>query len=348
MPHELDNTQGVYSYADSRSDAWHQLGQQVEHLMDAQEVLAAAYLSGWNVHKRPIFVAQDPVLTETGVTTPPPVRVPDMYATVRTNPITGDLEPLGVVGERYEPVANESSCTILNALTDEAGAVYQTAGALRGGRETFVTMKLPESMTFEGRNGADDRTEWYLAAVNSHDGQSRFRLLLTPIRIVCANTQSAAIAQARSTFGVTHTSSAGTAIQHARAALRLSWRYIAEFKQEAAALYAAPMDVGEMQAFTRRLCKVEQADSDAARKGRDAQAAAIVKLWVSSPTVAPILGQTRWAAYNAVTEWADHFAPVRGVKGARAVAQARALRAVTNGSSAHTLKVEAFKLLQTL
>jgi hypothetical protein len=49
MPHELDNTQGVYSYAESRSDAWHQLGQQVEHLMDVQEVLATAYLSGWNV-----------------------------------------------------------------------------------------------------------------------------------------------------------------------------------------------------------------------------------------------------------------------------------------------------------
>ena len=65
---------------------------------------------------------------------------------------------------------NEASCTLLDALTEEGGAVYETAGALRGGRETFVTMKLPTSMTFEGRDGSKDRTDWYLAALNSHDG----------------------------------------------------------------------------------------------------------------------------------------------------------------------------------
>ena len=31
-------------------------------------------------------------------------------------------------------------------------------------------MKLPKSMTFEGRDGSKDRTDSYLAALNSHDG----------------------------------------------------------------------------------------------------------------------------------------------------------------------------------
>ena len=30
---------------------------------------------------------------------------------------------------------NEASCDLLDALTGESGAVYETAGALRGGRE---------------------------------------------------------------------------------------------------------------------------------------------------------------------------------------------------------------------
>ena len=97
--------------------------------------------------------------------------MPDQFATVRDNPIVaGRIDYLGVVGSKYEPVQNEASCTLLDALTEEGGAVYETAGALRGGRETFVTMKLPTSMTFEGRDGSKDRTDWYLAALNSHDG----------------------------------------------------------------------------------------------------------------------------------------------------------------------------------
>ena len=110
------------------------------------------------------------MITDAGVTTPAPLPVADHFATVRTNPITGNVDLLGVVGTKYEPVQNEESCAVLDAITDESGAVFETAGALRGGRETFVTMKLPKSMSFDGVDGSNDRTDFYLAALNSHDG----------------------------------------------------------------------------------------------------------------------------------------------------------------------------------
>lgn len=349
MAHELDQTEGVVSFANSRSDAWHRLGQSVGHTMTALEAMQAAHLANWNVRKMALVIPQEPIIDADGVTTPAPVTVTDRFATVRDNPIVaGQVDYLGVVGHKYEPVQNEASTEFLNALTGESGAVFETAGALRGGRETFVTMKLPESMTFDGLDGSTDRTDWYLAALNSHDGQSKFRVMLSPVRIVCANTQSAAIASARSTFGISHTSGARATIQEVREALKLSWRYIAAFETEAAALYAAPLNPEQVDAFARELFKVDQADSDTARRGRTENAAAIVKLWTSSPTVAPILGPTRWAAYNAVTEWVDHIAPVRGVHGASKQADARALRTVTAGSTAHTLKVDAFTLLQRI
>ena len=159
MAHELDSTNGVVSFSDSRTDAWHRLGQLVGHVMTAREALDAAHLSGWNVRKMALQIPQEPIITDDGVTTPPAISVPDQFATVRTNPITGALDYLGVVGSKYEPVQNEASCILLDALTEEGGAVYETAGALRGGRETFVTMKLPTSMTFEGRDGSKDRTD---------------------------------------------------------------------------------------------------------------------------------------------------------------------------------------------
>jgi phage/plasmid-like protein (TIGR03299 family) len=345
MPHEIDINQGVASFA-SRTDAWHQLGQVVGHAMTAEEALSKAHLAGWNVHKLPLRAHREPEITADGVTALPPLEVPSMFATVRTNPITKELDVLGVVGSKYECVQNEASCAALNALTGESGAVFETAGALRGGREAFVTMKLPESMTFDGKDGSSDRTEWFLASLSDHTGAHRNRLLLTPVRIVCANTQSAAIARARAEYAITHTRGAKLAIQEAREALKLSWRYIEAFEAEAAELYATAMDVEQASRFARKLFKVEQADTVVAERKRTEQANAIVKLFVSSPTVAPILGETKWAAYNAVSEYADHFAAVRGAQGADESAAARALRTVTAGSSTHALKVEAFKMLQ--
>jgi hypothetical protein len=62
------------------------------------------------------------------VRTPPPIPVPDMFATVRDNPVvTGQIDYLGVVGTKYEPVQNESSCAVLDAITDESGAHFETA-----------------------------------------------------------------------------------------------------------------------------------------------------------------------------------------------------------------------------
>ena len=133
--------------------------------------MAAAHLAGWNVRKIALQVPLEPVITDDGgEVTPAPLPVAEHFATVRTNPITGNIDVLGVVGSKYEPVQNEESCALLNALTDESGAVFETAGALRGGRETFVTMKMPESMSFDGIDGSKDRTDFFLAALNSHDG----------------------------------------------------------------------------------------------------------------------------------------------------------------------------------
>jgi len=131
MAHELDQIAGHVSYADARRDAWHQLGQQVGHAMTAREALRAAHLADWNVRKLALVVPQEPIITEAGVTTPAPLPVPDQWATVRTNPINGQLDVLGVVGNKYEPMQNEASCDLLDALT---GKVARSTR--RGGRPT--------------------------------------------------------------------------------------------------------------------------------------------------------------------------------------------------------------------
>ena len=59
MAHELDTTIDAngdvhVNFADSQTDAWHQLGQQIGHKMDPLEALGAAHMLGWDVRKVPL------------------------------------------------------------------------------------------------------------------------------------------------------------------------------------------------------------------------------------------------------------------------------------------------------
>ena len=180
------------------------------------------HLGGWDVRKLPLTTAE---VSEGGVTA---IEVPG-FATVRTNPFTGEPEALGVVGGGYTPLQNEDHAEFLNLLADESGAIFDTAGSLRGGRQVFITMQLPDSLTV----GGTDRVDLNIAALNSHDGSSAFRILVTPVRVVCANTQSAALSNHESSFSIRHTRNAKAAVQAARDALGLTFTYVDAFQVEA-------------------------------------------------------------------------------------------------------------------
>src|SRR4051794_33281079 len=164
MAHEIETfDDGTAAFVTARTDAWHRLGITTRDCLTAEQVMTTARLGGWNVRTVPLTAAD---MTADGVSTLP---VTDHFATVRTHPMTGQPDVLGVVGSGYTVVQNEEHCELLNLLVDEAGAHFETAGSLRGGRETFVTMKLPQSITLAGTQGSD-QVELYLAAMSSHDG----------------------------------------------------------------------------------------------------------------------------------------------------------------------------------
>jgi phage/plasmid-like protein (TIGR03299 family) len=172
----------------SRLDAWHRLGIVTRECMTGAEVMVTAQLGGWNVRKLSMTATE---ITAEGVST---VEVPDKFATVRTHPVTGAVDYLGTVGTDYVVRQNEEQIALLDILVDQSGARhFETAGSLRGGTQTFVTMKLPRTMRVAGL----DEVDLYLVVLNSHDGSSAFRVMITPIRVVCANTQRMAIAGAR-------------------------------------------------------------------------------------------------------------------------------------------------------
>jgi phage/plasmid-like protein (TIGR03299 family) len=255
---------------------------------------------------------------------------------VRTNPFTRASEVLGVVGSIYAPIQNEEHCEVLNRLVDESGAIFDTAGSLRGGRQVFVSMRLPQTIMV----GGVDAVRTNIAALNSHDGTSAFRLLVTPVRVVCANTQAAALAHHRASFSVRHTTNAKAATAHARSALGITFAYVEAFEAEAEKMIQQTMVDRQFAAMTADLFGVTDADAPVrVRKAARQRVATLAHLWHDAPTQKTIAG-TRWAAYQVVTEYVDHYAPVR-TKADQATA--RAQRVLTSDEP-NRIKTRAWEL----
>lgn len=354
MSHEI-TTQLVdgkqVAFAAFEVPAWHGLGTVFDRPMTALESLAAANMANWNVRKVPVWadIRNDEFYSGTGSAA---LAVPSQYATVFNNPVTKRIQPIAIVGERWEGPQNEDMAEFGQSIIEEAGLPnVNSIGSLRNFTQTFMSIKLPQKMVLEGNDG-QDVTEYYLTLFNSFDGRSTFFGIVSTVRVVCMNTARAAIANAKSKFSVHHTSGWKAGVEDARNALKLSVNYSAAFEAIVRdQLFSVPMTPVEMKNFAEDLVdlKAAKAGSPAVAK-RQAVADHLTGLFISSPTIAgtPIAG-TRFGAYNAVTEYVDHKSTVRGTAdlGEAEVAAVRYQRNLLNLASDNdpSLKTNAWKLL---
>jgi phage/plasmid-like protein (TIGR03299 family) len=327
MAHELEQLSGGRTaFVSARQPAWHQLGTITQECMTADEIMTRAFLGGWKVRKISLHGEE---IIPTGVTR---IDCPDKWMTVRSNIDTGETEYLGVVGEDYTPVQNEQVAEMLDRLVDAAGgAHFETAGSLRGGRRVFVTMKLPKGMRIAGVDDMD----LYLAATTSHDGTAGLRVDATPVRIVCANTDRAALARTKGFYVFRHTTNVHSQIAQAREAMGLMWDYFDEFQRAAERMINETLTMGEFEKVVEKLWPLpEDASEPTKRNHRQRQAA--LRYLVRDADTQKAIRDTRWAGYQAITEYVDHYAPAKTI-------ELRANRAVAGPGA--ELKSRAFELL---
>jgi phage/plasmid-like protein (TIGR03299 family) len=314
MAHELEQfSDGTAAFVGAREPGWHQLGTVTDDALTAADALRLGQLD-WTVQKVPVLAQLDDGTT---------VQVADQYATVRNHPKLG-WGALGVVGSRYTPVQNTEVFSMLDAIVDEGGAHYDTAGSLRGGRQVFMTMQLPDHVVFAG--GQDKVTPWLLAT-NSHDGQTSLQLAVVMLRVVCQNTLTWGLRSAPRVFKIRHTSSATAKVQQAREALDLTFAYVDAFQQQVDALMDRSMTDRAFTNLVKRLVPdPKPTDSVRLVNSRKGVQDKLQELW-RADTQAPA-GKSAWAAVNAVQEYEEWYAPVRGGDDPQ---QRRAERALTGG-----------------
>lgn len=351
MGHELDTTNGKVSFADSQNDAWHQLGQQVGHKMDPMEALAAAHMLGWNVRKIPLRADVAEYFDDEGQPLDPAPEpdmqpVPDRFTIVRTNPHTQKREPLGVTGRWWQPFQNEATTGLLYNITEQSGAHIETIGGLDGGRKTFVTMLLPDYMELTAPTGFVDTTKLYLAVFNHHDAQGSLRALISPTRVVCANTQRIAEKNAVSEVRIRHTGELDVKMSEVRRVLDLTFKYQEVFAVEMEKLTKIERDDAWVRATLNDIFAADESDTEKQRTNRLDSAAKVMEVYRSDDTVNMWRG-TAFGAYNAVTRYLDHYAPVGNTKVKRAAETQRAIRTLQSGG-VNDVKARAFELLSVI
>lgn len=299
MSHNLDVTNGQASFVSAREDAWHALGTTLQDTFNAEQAMQHGLLGGWNVRKAPIAA-----IAEDGSYIPMAGR----YAVLRDNPVTHAAEAIGNVGSAYKVIQNEEHAALLDALVDESGAHFETAGALDGGRRVFVTMKLPGHMLV----GGVDKVDTYIAAINTHDGSAAFTMMVTPVRIVCQNTLNLAFSEATNQFRVRHTSGADRImVAQARAALDLTFNYIEGFQAQADRLIDTTMTQVQFEAMITEAFGAPEGAPASTVTRTENKLDEMSRLFADANTQAGIR-DTAWAGLNAITEWADHYSPTRG------------------------------------
>lgn len=172
---------------------WHGLGVQVDGNLTPNEMLQQAGLD-WTVSKRNIFTYNNAVSDKADDL----IMSDDYYMLVRDS----DNNILGPCGPRFIPTQNQEAFTFFKKFTDAGNMNMHTAGSLRNGKQIWGLAEINDGFTLPG----DDRIEGYLLVSVSHEWGKSNEIRFTPVRVVCNNTLSMALAdKSQPAFKMPHT-----------------------------------------------------------------------------------------------------------------------------------------------
>jgi phage/plasmid-like protein (TIGR03299 family) len=212
--------------------------------------------------------------------------VDDRVAVVRKDSWT----PLGIMSKSYPLLQFGEAFDFMDTVNSR----YVAAGCLKGGRQGFMVVKLPEKLNVLG---GDDPHELFGVLRTSHDGSRAVEFMIMPLRDRCMNqlTLNSFSAGVPHRWSIKHTSTMAAKLQEARASLENVDKYAKRFEENA-----------------RRLVKIKLSEDVARstleavlpnRPRRDEQVERIITSWHTAETVG--FDWTGWGLVNAVSEYFD-------------------------------------------
>lgn len=289
MSHMLEKlADGTFSTAYAGETPWHGLGTEVPADLTPQEMQKAAHLD-WGVEKVKNYYTFNKKKIYTG-----------QESLVRST----DGRYLTTVSPGWEPVQNDTAFEFFNDFIEEGDMQMNTAGSIDSGEGLLVwaLAKVNDGFTLFG----GDEVQSYLLFTNPHIYGRSVDIRFTPIRAVCNNTVSLALAgkndlmvrlNHRSTFDE----------QFVKDTLGVATDKMQTYKEAAELLgnKRYKKDKSDLAEYLMKVFPSTSTKEDAVKKlSRPAKIAYDI---VETQPGADYAPGTFWNAFNAVTYTTDHL-----------------------------------------
>jgi len=266
--------------------AWHGLGVTLPADSPARySIEDSIKIAGldWRVEKRPLFLGSGQ-------------KVDGHSAIIRCD----SDQVLGVVGEVYRPLQNSDHFKWFAPFLDSRECAFETCGALKDGSLVWVLAKINRS---DMDIGGGDRISKYLLLSSSHDGSAATSVGFCPIRVVCWNTLSAALADGRSTLlKVKHTSSQRDTLTAIRDTINLVDQQFEATAAQYRKLLACNVSPSDLRKYVKLVLELPEDETALSGRAKNtlAEVVDLARWGVGND------GRTAWSAYNGVTHYITH------------------------------------------
>lgn len=276
----------------ARVPAWHGLGTVVKEALTSEEAIRLAELD-WDVTAKPLYL-DDGTL------------VPGKVANVRSS----DNKVLGVVGTSYKIVQNKEAFDFVDAVLNngDVEVKFETAGALDGGRRIWLLANLP------ARRVVGDEVVPYLVFTNSHDGYYAITAAMTPTRVVCQNTLTAALGNTKRKWTVRHVGNFQAKLNVAQHTLGLASKYMDAFIDKADVLEQIKITQKKFDDILNAVfpLKEQEEGEEVSRTNQNVikLRSGVTDIWRTADDLQPFRN-TAWGVVNAFADFASHAEPLR-------------------------------------
>jgi phage/plasmid-like protein (TIGR03299 family) len=214
-----------------------------------------------------------------------------------------NLDVLSIVKERYTPIQNRDILEPLAEIVRENDARFVAGGVCHGGKKAWVQAELNQPVSIKTKNG-EDILKNYIIGMIHHDGMGSNAILPFAKRIVCSN-QFASIKRAAAGFSIRHSSSWERRVDEARNRFQSAMTANIEFAQAASHMALIDMGENEFKEFALNIVP-DVKPNRYAPEGRSQEKKREIMFNLFRGGRGNI-GRTRWDAFNAVTEYFDHY-----------------------------------------
>lgn len=265
---------------------WHGLGKPVPADLTPKQMLKSAGLD-WTVEKVPAFVEingkQVPI---------------DRAALVRSS----DHRILSTVTSEWNPLQNLEAFEFFNEFIEVGDMEMHTAGSLKNGEIVFALAKVKDSFSlFRGKDVVDS----YLLFTNPHRFGKSIDIRFTPIRVVCWNTISMALAsETKNQAAVSHRVKFDAS--QVKETMGLAHQKLDKYKE--AAQFLSSKKIGGEEDIVSYFKLVFPVATNKEDSKRSVSKSAKIAMEIMDTQPGASLGEgTWWQAFNGATYTVDHL-----------------------------------------